>query len=299
MKINGLTAATFTPFNEKGELNLEEIPKIVDYLYDNGIKGLYIIGSTGEGPLLTREEKKAVAKAYVEAANGRMKTFIQVGAACIEESKILANYAESINVDYISSFSPIYFKANDEEALYLSLKEIVSDVKKTPFYFYYIPRFTNKINIIKLLELCDKDFPSFEGIKYTHSEFHEICSIKHRFQDRFKVLFGCDEQLLAGLSFGFKDAVGSTYNFMAPLYNAIIEAFENKNLEEALFLQSKSVLIIDSILRNIGWHGLKVAMNLIGFNCGQCRLPHKKATKEQIKALEKDFKALGFFSFIK
>jgi N-acetylneuraminate lyase len=76
LRMTGLVAAVVTPMDEKGELNLEVVPKIVDHLESQKITGIYIAGSTGEGMSLTDEERRAVAQAYVEAAKGRMKTFV-------------------------------------------------------------------------------------------------------------------------------------------------------------------------------------------------------------------------------
>ena len=84
--MRGLVAAVVTPMNEKGDLNLNLVPKVVDYLATKGITGIYIAGSTGEGMSLTDEERREVAEAYVFAAKGRMKSFVQVGHNSLKAS---------------------------------------------------------------------------------------------------------------------------------------------------------------------------------------------------------------------
>ena len=94
--MSGLVAAVVTPMDDRGDLNLGIVPQIVDHLESNGITGIYIAGSTGEGMSLTDEERRAVAEVYVGAAKGRLKTFVQVGHNSLRASAELAGHAEAI-----------------------------------------------------------------------------------------------------------------------------------------------------------------------------------------------------------
>ena len=117
MRLEGLVAATFTPFHADGSLNLGLIPGIVDHLEQDGCKGIYILGSTGEGLSLDFEERKSVAEAYLEAARGRLIVVVQVGSNCLIEARNLAQHAGEIGADAISCVPPSYFKPATEEAL--------------------------------------------------------------------------------------------------------------------------------------------------------------------------------------
>ena len=91
-KIEGLIAAAFTPFHEDGSLNLELIPSLVDKLVNDGLKGIFVCGSNGEGPNMTTDERMKVAEAFVKAARGRLMIIVHVGHSSIAESKILSAY---------------------------------------------------------------------------------------------------------------------------------------------------------------------------------------------------------------
>ena len=86
MKIQGLIAAAFTPFNEDGSLNLGLVPALVEKLLQDGLKGIFVCGSNGEGPNMTTEERMMVAEAFVKAANKRLLIIVHVGHSSIAES---------------------------------------------------------------------------------------------------------------------------------------------------------------------------------------------------------------------
>ncbi len=102
-KIKGLIAATFSTLHEDGTLDLDLIPALVDKLVADGLKGIFICGTNGEGPNMTTEERMAVAEAYIQAANKRLLVLVHVGHNSIYESRKLAAHAESIGADAISS----------------------------------------------------------------------------------------------------------------------------------------------------------------------------------------------------
>src|SRR3954451_5963504 len=105
-RLVGLVAATFTPLRADGSLNLGLIPTIVDRMGRDGVAGLYVLGSTGEGVSLTSRERTAVAESFVEAARGRMPTIIQVGHNSVAEARAFAEHAQRIGADAISAMPP-------------------------------------------------------------------------------------------------------------------------------------------------------------------------------------------------
>ncbi len=136
MKIEGLIAATFGAFNEDGSLNLSIIPAIVDKMIDDGLTGVFICGTNGEGPNLTIEERMAVAEAYIKAANKRILVFVHVGHPSIAESKKLAAHAQQIGADAISSVAAFYFKPASAQNLVDCIEEISAAAPGLPFYYF-------------------------------------------------------------------------------------------------------------------------------------------------------------------
>ena len=112
----------------------------------------------------------------------------------------------------------------------------------------------------------------------------------------FDIVFGYDELLLAGLTLGVKGAVGSTYNFAAPLYQRLIDAFERGDLVAARQAQLQSVRMIRT-LQEFGFsRASKAMMSLIGVDCGPVRLPLKPMTAAEVRELCRRFEGMDGFS---
>lgn len=297
-RLTGLVAAAFTPMHPDGSLNPDQAGPIVDYLVDQGLSAIYVCGSTGEGPLMTIEERKATAAAYVRAAAGRLPVVVQVGHGSLAEARGLAAHAQQIGADAVSAVAPYYFRPGSVQVLLDCLAEITAAAPGLPFYYYHIPAITSVgLDMVELLRRAAKKVPTLAGIKYTAptlDEFQALCEFDG---GRFDILHGRDEMLLAGLATGARGAIGSTYNFAAPLYHRLIAAFERGDLDEARRCQALSVAMIRAIFDCGGQAGLKVAMNLIGPDCGPVRLPLVSFSPEQTGKLKREFEAIGVFDW--
>jgi N-acetylneuraminate lyase len=297
-KLSGLVAAAFTPMRADGSLNLAMVKPIVEYLVASGAGGLYVCGSTGEGPLLTAEERKATAAAYVEAAAGRLPVVVQVGHSSVVEARELASHAQAIGADATSAVAPYYFKPDSVEALVDCLAEIAGGAPKLPFYYYHIPEVTGvNIDPVELLRQVPAKVPNFAGIKFTASTINEFQALLAAEGGRFCILFGRDEMLLSGLAAGAPGAVGSTYNFALPLYRRIVAAFERGDMNEARRCQGLSVAMIRVIVRYRGLAGLKAAMGLVGLECGPNRLPLVTLSPAEREKMRRELEDLGFFQW--
>jgi N-acetylneuraminate lyase len=297
-RLSGLVAATFTPMHPDGALNLAMAKPIVDHLLRCGVSGLYVCGSTGEGPLLTTEERKATAAAYVEAAAGRLPIVVQVGHSSVVEARELAAHAQEIGADATSAVAPYYFKPNSATILADCLAEIAGGAPKLPFYYYHIPELSGvTANAVELLNLASAKIPNFAGIKYTSATLDEYLTLLAAEGGRFEILFGRDEMLLGALAMGATGAVGSTYNFAAPMYRRLIAVFEQGDVQEARRCQGLIVEMVRVILRYRGHAGLKAAMALVGLDCGPNRLPVVSLTTEERECMRRELDALGFFKW--
>lgn len=298
LPLRGLVAATFTPFRADGTINLPRIKPVIDAVIAQGATGLYVCGSTGEGPLLSTAERMLVAEATVKAAAGRVPVVIQVGHNSIVEARGLAVHAQRIGADAISATPPGYFKPDSLDNFISCLAHITSGAPKLPFYYYNIPILSGvRFDMVDFLRKGSARIPTLRGIKFSDSHLHEMLACVEFDGGRYDILFGVDEMLLGGLAFGARGAVGSTYNFAAPLYLKIIAAFDRGDLAEARRLQSLSVAMVRVIVGIGGRGGLKAAMALVGAECGFSRLPTVTCTPGQRAQMKKELAALGFFDW--
>ena len=273
-KIEGLIAAAFTPFHDDGSLNLELVPALVDKLYADGLKGIFVCGSNGEGPNMTTDERMKVADAFVKAANRRLMIVVHVGHSSIAESKILAAHAAEIGADAFSSVAAFYFKPVSVENLADCMAEIASAAKELPFYYYHIPHLTGVgMDMIEFLKYAGPRISNLAGIKYTATTLQEYQACLNFENGRYDILYGLDELLLPALAIGAKGAIGSTYTFAAPLYLKTIEAFEKGDLKAAREHHSYLVEMIRILVKYPPIPGQKAIMKMLGFDMGPCRLP--------------------------
>ncbi len=293
-----LFAATFTPLHEDGTPALSSIPSLVDHLTRDGVDGLYVLGSTGEGTSLTSAERRQVAEAYVEAARGRLLTVVQVGHNSLAEARQLAAHAQRIGADAISAMPPSYFKPEAVEALVECLAMVADGAPELPFYYYHIPAMTGvEVDAAELLRVGAGRLPMLAGIKFSDPRVHKLQQCRQVRDGAYDLFFGVDEMLLSGLVAGANGAVGTTYNFAAPLYRRMIDAYEQGDLERARHCQERANAMVDVILHYCGRAGLKAMMNLMGHDCGPHRLPLQTARIADVEAMREALEEIGFFDW--
>lgn len=299
-KLQGLIAAPFTPMKADGSLNLAIIPEYYEMLKANGVTGAFICGSTGEGVSMTTAEKKAVAEAWASctASNPAFNVMTLLGGTSLADCKELARHAKAIGLYGVSFTAPFYFKPASVQSLADCCRAIADEVPDMPFYYYHIPVLTGVgFNMYDLLQAVDGAIPNFAGVKYTHEDFMDFLSCLHFQGGKYDMLWGRDENMLSALVLGTKGAVGSTFNYAAPLYYHMIDAFNNGDLPKAQGLQQQSIDMIRLLGKYGGIATGKAYMKVLGIDCGGFRLPVRNMSAEQFKKFQEDVEGVNFRSF--
>lgn len=297
-KIIGLIDAPFTPFYENGDINLKPIPEYAALLQRNGLKGVFINGSSGEGYMLTDEERIQLAEAWVKAAPKDFKVIVHVGSCCVRSSRKLAEHAQKIGAWGIGAMAPPFPKINRVEELVKYCEEIAAGAPNLPFYFYHIPAFNNAyLPMVKFLEAVDGRIPNFAGIKYTFESIYEYNQCRLYGNGKFDMLHGQDETILPSLAMGgAKGGIGGTTNYNGRVLTQIIEAWNNGDLERARELQNFAQEVINVICHYRGnIVGGKRIMKLIGLDLGKNRTPFQNLTDEEELAMKAELEAINFF----
>lgn len=299
-KITGLIAATFAAYHQDGTINLDIIPSLVDKMIIDGLSGVFICGTNGEGPNLTTEERMAIAEAYVKAANKRILVLIHVGHSSIGECRKLAAHAEQIGADAISSVAAFYFKPTSVNNLVNSMAAIASAAPNTPFYYYNIPTLTGVgMDMISFLQKAEDLIPNLAGIKYTASTLHEYQACLNYKDGKFDILFGYDEMLLPALAVGAKGAIGSTYTFAARLYLQVIKLYEGGFSEQAAAIQLHAVNMVRELVKYPPIPAQRAIMKMEGYDLGKCRLPLEPLTDKEADQFKVSLEAIDFFNIVK
>ena len=273
-KLIGLIDAPFTPFYENGEVNLEPIERYAHMLAKNGLKGVFINGSSGEGYMLTEEERMRLAERWVEVAPEGFKVIVHVGSTCVKSSQRLATHAKYC-------------------------EEIAAGAPNLPFYYYHIPAFNGAyLPMLDFLKAVDGRIPNFVGIKYTYESLYEYNQCRLYAGGKFDLLHGQDETILPCLAMGgAQGGIGGTTNYNGRCLVGILDAWERGDLEEARELQNFAQEVINVICHFRGnIVGGKRIMKLIGLDLGKNRTPFNNMTDEEEARMKQELEAIDFFS---
>ncbi|XP_055857478.1 N-acetylneuraminate lyase B-like isoform X2 [Episyrphus balteatus] len=250
LEFKGLMAPVFTSFNndEKRTIRVDNIDGYAKFLKSEGIHGVLVNGTTGEGPVLNLVERKLVTEKWWEAAKKYDLTLmVQIGGAALPDVIELAIHAESLGVHAILCLPELYFKPKNVEALVEYFKLISKYCPNTPLLYYHIPMFVGlNFHMPTFCDLAEAAIPNFVGIKYTSNDLAvgSACLKKGR-----SIFLGADTLLVAGLVMGFDSAIMTTLNICPYLSVAIMEHMKKGELSKAQEAQKDLTLNIDKILQ--------------------------------------------------
>ena len=297
-KINGLINAPFTPFDKNGELNLAPIDTYAKMLAKNGIQGVFINGSSGEGYMLTEQERMLLAEKWVAVAPEGFKVIVHVGSTCVKMSYNLAVHAQKIGAWGIGAMASPFPKAGRIEELVKYCEEIACGAPNLPFYFYHIPALSGVfLPMLPFLKAVDGRIPNFAGIKYTFESLYEYNQCRLYANGKFDMLHGQDETILPALAMGgAQGGIGGTTNYNGRELVGIISAWQAGDLETARERQNFSQDVINVIVNYRGnIVGGKRIMKLIGLDLGENRTPFQNMTIEEEISMKKELEAINFF----
>lgn len=298
-KIIGLIDAPFTPFDADGEVNLEPIERYARLLERNGLKGVFINGSSGEGYMLTEDERRLLAERWVSVARPGFKVIVHVGSTCVKESRRLAEHAAAIGAWGIGAMAPPFPKVNRIAELVDYCAEIAAGAPELPFYFYHIPAFNGAyLSMVDFLKAVDGRIPNFAGIKYTYESLYEYNQCRLYAGGKFDMLHGQDETILPCLAMGgAQGGIGGTTNYNGRCLTGILDAWAAGDLDKARELQNYAQDVINVICH---YRGNIVAgkriMKLIGLDLGRNRTPFQNMTDEEEARMKAELEAIDFFN---
>jgi len=295
---NGFIAPPPTPMAEDGGLRPEVIETQAAALVANGVAGAFVCGTTGEGVSLTVDERMQVARRWREVAPEGFRVIVHVGALALPDAQALAGHAADIGADAVAALPPLYFKPATVDDLLAWLAEIASAAKHLPLFYYHMPDFTGVgLPLNELLAAAEKRLPALAGAKFTYENLCEFRLCLQVGGGRYELFYGRDQMLLAALATGARGAIGSTYNFAAPLYRRLVDAWARGDLDAARADQTRSAEMIAVLRRRGGLAAIKAVMKMVGVDCGPVRAPLRQPAAEQIDALAAELEGIGFFDY--
>lgn len=278
-QLSGIISALITPMHDDYSININAIKKLVDMNLKDGIKGFFVCGSTGEGFLLSNQERQIVLEEVVANVAGKCPIIAHVGHISPLEAVKLARHASDTGADFVSSVMPIYYSVKFKEIKEYFMRLV--DASQLPLIIYNISR-AGTLTLDQMMELAD--MPGIYGFKYTSRDLFAFERLKSEKPD-IKMFSGPDELYLCAKAIGADAAIGSTYNYMGWLFNAIENCYENGETQKAFELQSCANRLIQKIVEIGSLPCHKFFVSLRGVDVGICRPPFGRLDDETKKVI--------------
>jgi len=288
----GIIAAMVTPFDGQGRVNEVILRKLVDYLIEGGVHGLFPLGSQGEFYALQKEEKKKIIEIVLDQAKGKVPVYAGTGAITTKETITLTKMAEDIGVDAVSIITPFFISPTQDE-LY---EHYLAITKSThlPMLLYNNPGRTRVNLSADLVERLSK-IDNTAGIKDSSGDMTLTSEYIRRTGDNFSVLAGRDTLILGTLLYGGKGSIAATANVAPKLVVEIYEAFMRGDIDRAREAQAKLAPLRLAFSLGSFPVVIKDALQLVGIDVGSAREPIKSVSgskKEALKDILQDLDVL-------
>lgn len=277
----GSGVALVTPFNENNEVNFERVRELIEFHIENGTDSIVICGTTGEASTLDDVEHRALIKFAVEVVNKRVPLIAGTGSNDTNHGIHLSKYAEEVGADALLCVTPYYNKAS-QEGLYRHFKAM-ADAVNIPIILYNVPGRTGVgIGVDTVVRLAEID--NIVAIKEASGDISYVSEIARRLPD-FQIYSGNDDIILPILALGGQGVISVVANIMPQETHDIVERFQNGDLEGSRALQLSMNHLINTLFIDVNPIPVKEAMNVLGYDMGQLRLPLCPMSKEDHQTL--------------
>lgn len=278
----GACTALVTPFLN-GKVNYPMMEQLLRRQMEAGIKAVVISGTTGESPTLSDAEKLEMfcrAKQYV---GNNCLIIAGTGSNSTEHTAALSKAAESAGVDGLLVVSPYYNKATSD-GLITHYSTVAASVH-IPIIIYNVPSRTG-VDIPVSVYRCLSQLPNIAGVKEASTDISKIARIRSACPGDFAVWSGNDDQITAVMALGGVGVISVLSNVLPQETQSLARAALDGDFDTAADLQVKLLPLIELLFCEVNPIPVKAAMKLIGFDCGECRLPLTPISQENMKRLK-------------
>ena len=278
---SGACTALVTPFLGES-VNYPMLEQLIKRQADSGIPAVVLCGTTGESPTLSDCEKLEIFRKGVHYANNRCAIIAGTGSNSTEHAVALSKAAEEVGVDALLVVSPYYNKATPE-GLVAHYSAIAASVH-IPIILYNVPSRTG-VDIPVSVYKCLAQLPNIAGVKEASTDINKIAQIRAECPADFAVWSGNDQQAVAVMALGGSGVISVASNLFPVEVQAMAQAALDGDFDTAADLQLQLLPLIELLFQEVNPIPVKAAMKLIGFDCGTCRMPLNRPTRETQNAL--------------
>ena len=291
-KLEGILPATVSPNKEDGSFDAATMRRVVRHQLDAGSDGVYVCGGTGEGLLMSREDRAQALETVLDEVNGAATVIAHIGAFQTGETVALARHASDTGADAIAALPPAYFYVPDDDGM-VEYYRTIADASDVPLLIYNIPQRTH-ITMTESLFTRLLEIPNVVGMKDSSGDIFSLGNLVANTDD--PVIFeGEDATVLWALMAGANGGIGSTYNVMPHLYVNMWRAFQDGSTDAAVRTQLRINEIIAVLVRTSVISSVMKTMEFIGLPCGRPRSPNRALSDSESADLRAGLEAVGFF----
>lgn len=280
----GVIVAMLTPFDDDGKINEIEVRRLVNFLIDKKVDGIFPVSTCGEYVHLDMAERKYLIDIVVDEAAGRIDIIPGTGATCYSKSIELASYAKQKGCSAVVLHGPYFFK-NPEEVVESHLRRVAESVD-IPIFLYNIPFFANEVTPDIAERLCS--MPNVVGIKDSSGNMINVMNLLEmtkKINPNFKILVGVEEIFLPALLMGANGCMTATAGIMPEFMVGIYKAYKDGNFNLAYNLQF-SILSLIREMKSVNFpQGFKEALSVRGIKMGPPKMAYPTSILENIANL--------------
>lgn len=289
--IKGIIPPVITPLQSQNELDIEGLERLLEHILSGSVHGLFILGTTGEGPSLSYDLRYELTERVCSQVDERVPVLVGITDTSFTESNQLSKKAADVGADIVVAAPPYYYSTSQTELI--GYFQALADESPLPLFLYNMPSHT-KVHLEPETVRILAEHPNIIGFKDSSGDLLYFQNTVSLFQDypEFSLLVGPEEMLMQTMLTGGHGGVNGGANMFPKLYVAMYEATIEKDFERMYSLQKK-ILQISSSLYTLGispakyLQGLKCALSLMGICNDTLALPYRSFGEKERKAVEK------------
>jgi 4-hydroxy-tetrahydrodipicolinate synthase len=291
MLFKGSAVAIVTPFTEDGKVNFNKFGELLEFQIANGTDAVVVCGTTGEATTMTTEEQLDLVKYAVEKVNKRIPVIAGTGSNNTMHSVFMSQECEKLGVDGLLVITPYYNKAN-KAGLKRHFETIAASVK-LPIILYNVPgRTCVNISPSLVAELAKID--NIVAVKEASGDLGQVAEIASLVPEDFAIYSGNDDTIVPLLSVGGHGVISVLANICPQETHDMVTKFIEGDVQGAKELQLKLDALIASLFIEVNPVPVKTALNLIGYEVGDFRLPLAEMEDKNLDVLRQELVNAGF-----
>ncbi len=282
----GSAVAIVTPF-KNGSINYKKLKELIEWHIEEKTDAILICGTTGEASTMSEYERKKAIKFTVELVNKRVPVIAGTGTNDTKASIKMSKYAESVGVDALLVITPYYNKTTSKGLI--NHFKAINDAVNTPIILYNVPSRTG-VNITAKQLLTLSKLKNVVAIKEASGNLSQIAQMKALCRDSIDIYSGNDDQIIPVMSLGGVGVISVLANIIPKTVHDMTTSYLNKDIDKALELQLNTLDLANKLFIETNPVPVKTALNLMGKDVGELRLPLAEMEEENLEILKEALK---------